>query len=133
MQGRGYLTGLVTGTLATTVILVVGFNVVTNGARRQAAAAPTSAPVVKVLLENAQVRVRQVDFAPGAGDTHTHPWAHVGVILTKGQLAFADVGKPEETVSFEAGSAGFREAKITHQVRNPGKEPMRVIEVEVKH
>ena len=132
MQGRGYLAGLVTGTLATTVILVLGFNVLEGGATAQAPGKPTSAPVVKVLLENAQVRVRQVDFAPGAGDTHTHPWAHVGVILTKGQLAFADAGKPEETVSFEAGSAGFREAKVTHQVRNPGKEPMRVIEVEVK-
>jgi mannose-6-phosphate isomerase-like protein (cupin superfamily) len=52
--------------------------------------------------------------------------------MTKGQLAFADAGKPEEVVSFDAGSVGFREAKITHQVRNPGKEPMRVIEVEVK-
>jgi quercetin dioxygenase-like cupin family protein len=132
MQERGYLAGLVTGTLATTVILVLGFNVLAGGAAGQAPVAPTSKPEVKVLLENAQVRVRQVDFAPGAGDTHTHPWAHVGVIMTKGQLAFADAGKPEEVVSFDAGSVGFREAKITHQVRNPGKEPMRVIEVEVK-
>ena len=133
MQGRGYLAGLVTGVVMTAAVGVIGMNVAAGAATAQAPAAPTSAPVVKVLLENAQVRVRQVDFAPGAGDAHTHPWAHVGVILTKGQLAFADAGKPEETVSFEAGSAGFREAKITHQVRNPGKEPMRVIEVEVKH
>jgi quercetin dioxygenase-like cupin family protein len=133
MQGRGYLAGLVTGVVMTAAVGVIGMNVPAGAATAQAPAAPTAAPVVKVLLENAQVRVRQVDFAPGAGDTHTHPWAHVGVILTKGQLAFADAGKPEETVSFEAGSAGFREAKITHQVRNPGKEPMRVIEVEVKH
>ena len=89
-------------------------------------------PAVKVLLENDKVRVREVVFAPGAGDTHTHPWAHVGVILTKGQLAFADAGKPEEVVDFEAGSVGFREAKVTHLARNPGKTPMKVIEVEVK-
>jgi mannose-6-phosphate isomerase-like protein (cupin superfamily) len=90
------------------------------------------AAVTKVLLENDKVRVREVVFAPGAGDTHTHPWAHVGVILTKGQLAFADAGKPEEVVDFEAGSVGFREAKVTHLARNPGKIPMKVIEVEVK-
>jgi mannose-6-phosphate isomerase-like protein (cupin superfamily) len=89
-------------------------------------------PAVKVLLENAQVRVREVTFAPGAGDTHTHQWAHVGVILTKGSLAFADAGKAEETVAFEAGSVGFREAKVTHLARNPGTTPMKVIEVEVK-
>jgi quercetin dioxygenase-like cupin family protein len=85
-----------------------------------------------VLLENAQVRVREVTFAPGSGDTHTHQWAHVGVILTKGSLAFADTGKPEEVVAFEAGSVGFREANVTHLARNPGKTPMKVIEVEVK-
>jgi quercetin dioxygenase-like cupin family protein len=89
-------------------------------------------PAVKVLLENDKVRVREVVFAPGSGDTHTHPWAHVGVILTKGQLAFADAGKPEEVVDFEAGSVGFREAKVTHLARNPGTAPMKVIEVEVK-
>ena len=60
-------------------------------------------PAVKVLLENDQVRVREVVFAPGAGDTHTHQWAHVGVILTKGQLAFADAGKPEEVVDLRGG------------------------------
>ena len=133
-QGRSYFAGLLTGVVVTGVIGIVGL---------RAAAAPSvagpavvqdamPAPGVKVLLENAQVRVREVTFAPGTGDTHTHPWAHVGVILTKGQLAFADAGKPEEVVDFEAGSAGFREAKVTHLARNPGKTTMKVIEVEVK-
>ena len=131
MQGRSYVAGLLTGIVGTGVIALVGLR-----ATAAPAAAPQvkmPAPAVKVLLENDQVRVREVVFAPGAGDTHTHEWAHVGVILTKGQLAFADAGKPEEVVSFEAGSAGFREAKVTHMARNPGKEPMKVIEVEVKH
>ena len=72
----------------------------------------------------------KIALALGAGGIKG--WAHVGVILTKGQLAFAEGGKPEEVVSFEAGSAGFREAKITHMARNPGTTPMKVIEVEVK-
>jgi mannose-6-phosphate isomerase-like protein (cupin superfamily) len=131
-QGRSYLAGLVTGVFVTAVVgLVVVAGQAAPGAGAQAQAAMKE-PAIKVLLENAQVRVREVTFAPGAGDTHTHPYAHVGVILTKGQLTFADKGKPEETVSFEAGSAGYREAKVTHLVRNPGKEPMKVIEVEVK-
>ena len=140
-QGRSYLAGLVTGVVVTGVLGIVGLRATAApasapsaaGAAVAAAAPATMAePAVKVLLENDQVRVREVVFAPGAGDTHTHQWAHVGVILTKGQLAFADAGKPEETVSFEAGSAGFREAKVTHLARNPGKTPMKVIEVEVK-
>jgi quercetin dioxygenase-like cupin family protein len=144
-QGRTYLAGLVTGVAVTGVLGIVGLRA--TAAPRTATtdhpsteAAPIAGaaqaampkPAVKVLLENDQVRVREVVFAPGAGDTHTHEWAHVGVILTKGQLAFADAGKPEETVSFESGSAGFREAKVTHLARNPGTTTMKVIEVEIK-
>ena len=142
-QGRSYLAGLVTGVVVTGVIGIVGLRATAatpeaTPASTEAAPVATAAqdtmpkPEVKVLLENAQVRVREVTFAPGTGDTHTHPWAHVGVILTKGQLAFADAGKSEEVVNFEAGSVGFREAKVTHLARNPGKTPMKVIEVEVK-
>src|SRR5687767_9058266 len=114
-QGRSYVAGLLTGVVVTGVIGIVGLRATAAPADAVAQApAPAPAPAnmpkpaVKVLLENDQVRVREVVFAPGAGDTHTHEWAHVGVILTKGQLAFADAGKPEETVSFEAGAAGFR-------------------------
>jgi len=144
-QGRSYLAGLVTGVAVTGVLGIVGLRATAAPRTAPADAAPTEAapiaaaaqaampkPAVKVLLENDQVRVREVVFAPGAGDTHTHEWAHVGVILTKGQLAFADAGKPEEVVAFEAGSAGFREAKVTHLARNPGTTTMKVIEVEVK-
>ena len=143
MQGRSYLAGLVTGVVVAGAVAFVGLRATAaserpagDAAAALAAAAQAGAkmpePAVKVLLENAQVRVREVTFAPGAGDTHTHQWAHVGVILTKGSLAFADAGKAEETVDFEAGSVGFREAKVTHLARNPGKTPMKVIEVEVK-
>jgi mannose-6-phosphate isomerase-like protein (cupin superfamily) len=125
-QRRSYLAGLVTGVAVTAVLGIVGLRA--TAAARDA----MPKPAVKVLLENDTVRVREVIFAPGAGDTHTHPWAHVGVILTKGQLAFADAGKPEEVVDFEAGSVGFRAAKVTHLARNPGTSPMKVIEVEVK-
>ena len=94
------------------------------------AAASTS--TVKVVLENARVRVRDVTFAPGTAPVHTHELAHVGVILTPGTLVFTEPGKPADTVKFDAGSVGFREAGVTHQVTNPGPGPMRVIEVELK-
>ena len=45
---------------------------------------------------------------------------------------FTEPGKPADAVKFDVGSAGFREAGVTHQVTNPGPTPMRVIEVELK-
>jgi quercetin dioxygenase-like cupin family protein len=103
--------------------------------RTVAMAAPAPAgSTSKVVLENERVRVKDVTFPPGVLDTgmHTHQLAHVGVILTAGTLTFTEPGKPAETVRFEAGSVGFREANVTHQVTNPGATPMRVIEVELK-
>ena len=91
-------------------------------------------PVYKIVLENDRVRVRDVTFAPGVADNgmHTHEYAHVGVILTPGSLTFTEPGKPAETVKFDVGAVGFREANVTHQAANPGTAPMRVIEVELK-
>jgi quercetin dioxygenase-like cupin family protein len=135
------MAGLVTGVVVAGAVAFVGLQATAAEDRvvPETVLVPVQAgakmpePHVKVLLENDQVRVREVTFAPGSGDTHTHQWAHVGVILTKGQLAFADAGaKAEDTVTFEAGSVGFREAKVTHLARNPGKTEMKVIEVEVK-
>ena len=87
----------------------------------------------KVVLENARVRVKEAIFAPGEKNpSHTHDLAHVGVILSAGSLTFSEPGKAPETVKFDVGSVGFREANVTHQVTNPGTTPMRVIEVELK-
>lgn len=105
---------------------------------RQAWAAPQAAGATKssskVVLENARVRVKDVTFVPGEKNApmHTHELAHVGVILTAGSLTFTDPGKAPETVKFEAGSVGFRDANATHTVANGGTTPMRVIEVELK-
>jgi hypothetical protein len=97
-------------------------------------ASSAARPTVKVVLENARVRVRDVTFPAGVADPgmHTHEFAHVGVILTPGKLVFSEPGKPAETVSFEAGSVGYRDANVTHQTTNPGQTTMRVIEVELK-
>ena len=96
--------------------------------------APHATYSAKIVLENERVRVRDVTFPPGLADAgmHTHGLAHVGVILTPGTLVFSEPGKPAERVTFDVGSVGYREANVTHQATNPGRTPMRVIEVELK-
>ena len=131
MRGREFWLGTLTGAFA--VILIAGM-AAGPGSAAQMSGAPTPKYTAKVLLENAHVRVREVTFPPGVLDTgmHTHELAHVGVILTKGALVFTEPGGATEKVDFDAGSVGFREANVTHQVGNPGSSPMRVIEVELK-
>ena len=131
-----YLSGALAGAVITAVVLTAagpfagGASARPDSDASQAAVKYTS----KTVFENERVRVKDVTFPPGVMDTgmHTHDLPHVGVILTAGALAFTEKGKPGETVKFEAGSVGYREANVTHQVANPGKTPMRVIEVELK-
>jgi hypothetical protein len=129
---RPFLWGVLAGA-GIMALVMSGASVVAGGSESvaQTAGAATSA---KVVFENARVRVRDVTFPAGGGDQkmHTHEFAHVGVILTPGSLTFTEPGKTTETVKFDAGNVGFREAKVTHSATNPGTTPMRVIEVELK-
>jgi quercetin dioxygenase-like cupin family protein len=131
MRRREFWIGSFAGAVA--AVVVGGVTAAISGAAQTSATA-TPKYAVKVLLENERVRVREVTFPAGVLDTgmHTHDLAHVGVILTKGELVFAEPGGKAERVPFEAGSVGFREANVTHQVGNPGTSPMRVVEVELK-
>jgi quercetin dioxygenase-like cupin family protein len=129
-----FLCGILVGAGVVT-LLFSGANLV---AREEATTAPQTAAgaasTSKVVLENDRVRVKDVTFPPGGDPAgmHTHKLPHVGIILTPGSLVFSEPGKASETVKFDLGSVGFREANVTHGVTNPGKQPMRVIEVELK-
>lgn len=122
-QLSGFAAGLVAGAALATGALVSG-----SSAAGQATAKSTS----KVVLENDRVRVKDVTFPPGVTGMHTHDLPHVGVVIQGGTLIFRYPDGKSETAKLEAGGAGFREANVSHEPVNPGKEPVRVIEVELK-
>ena len=118
---RHFLSGIVVGGLAT------------GGVSFYLQSVSAAGSDAKVLLENDRVRVRHVLFQPGVRPgSHTHAYAHVGVILDEGSLGFVEKGKKDETVNFKSGDAGWRNANVTHEVFNAGKKPIRVVEVELK-
>jgi quercetin dioxygenase-like cupin family protein len=122
-QLSGFAAGLVVGAAIATGALVSG-----SPAAGQAPAKSTS----KVVLENERVRVKDVTFPPGVTGMHTHDLPHVGVVIQGGTLIFRYPDGKSETAKLEAGGVGFREANVSHEPVNPGKEPVRVIEVELK-
>jgi len=86
----------------------------------------------KILLENESVRVREVIMQPGVENPeHTHEYPHVGVFVEGGTLEFHE-GGAVETVTFQKGDAGWREAGVTHRIVNRSKTPVHVVEVELK-
>ena len=117
---RKFLAGLTAG------VLVTGFSFYFHSSS-------ATENTAKILLENERVRVREVRLERGMKPgPHTHPYAHVGVILDAGTLQFNDPDGKSEKRTFESGDVGWRDAKVTHGVVNVGKSPMRVIEVEIK-
>lgn len=88
----------------------------------------------KVVLENDQVRVKEAIFMPGDKQTgmHTHEYPHVGVVIDGGTLKFNYPDGKTETLELPRGGVGYRAANVTHEAINLGKQPIRVIEVEIK-
>lgn len=131
-----FLAGTVAGSVLTAGLLTVGAAGLEAWRAPQAATAKATAVKYssQVVFENERVRVKDVTFPAGVLDTgmHTHDLAHVGVILTEGKLLFTEKDGKKETASFTSGSVGFRGPNATHMVANPGTQPMRVIEVELK-
>lgn len=88
---------------------------------------------VRIVLENARVRVREVTFPPKqTAAMHTHALAHVGIVIQGGTLSFRYPDGRTETEMLSAGGVGYRDANVTHEPTNVGTTPVRVIEVELK-
>ena len=126
----GFIGGLAVGVGAAAALVGSPLTASTIEASPQARGASQS--TVKIVLDNARVRVRDVTFPPGVTGMHTHELAHVGVVIQGGTLVFRYPDGKSETMKLEAGGAGFREANVTHEPTNPGSAPVRVIEVELK-
>jgi quercetin dioxygenase-like cupin family protein len=126
----GFIAGIVVGGAFATAALAGGPVSATAAAGQTGA---KSANNSKVVFENARVRVKDVTFAPGTTTAmHTHDLPHVGVVIQGGTLTFRSPDGKTETMKLEAGGAGYREANVSHEPTNPGKTPVRVIEVELK-
>lgn len=118
-----------TGGIITGALLAVSLPAAWSGLAAQVAKKSTS----KVVLENDRVRVKEAIFAPGDTDAmHTHEYPHVGVVIDGGKLRFNYPDGKTESMDLPRGGVGYRDANVTHQAINPGRDPVRVIEVEIK-
>jgi hypothetical protein len=130
-QRSGFVAGLLVGAaLATAAVVGSPLAALTSTGGVQAGSPREKG--VKIVLDNARVRVRDVTFPPGSSGMHTHELAHVGVVIQGGTLVFKYPDGKQETATLDAGGVGFRDANVTHEPVNTGTTPVRVIEVELK-
>lgn len=127
----GFAAGLAVGLVAATTAFMSS-PLTASAADVSPQARGAGASTVKIVLENARVRVRDVTFPPGVTGMHTHELPHVGIVIQGGTLVFRYPDGKSETMNLEVGGVGFREAHVTHEPVNPGSSAVRVIEVELK-
>ena len=85
----------------------------------------------KVLLENDQVRVVQIETAPGeVTPWHSHP-DYLLYALTDGKLETTEKGKPATVLNLKAGEALFMPAE-THMAKNIGTTTVKLVLTELK-
>lgn len=85
----------------------------------------------KVLLNNEQVRIIEIEFKPGdAADWHTHP-NHTAYALTEAKLEITEKGKAPVVADLKAGEAIYIPA-VTHKAKNLGTNTIKMIVTEIK-
>ena len=85
----------------------------------------------KVLLDNENVRVIEVEFAPGAvAAMHSHP-AHVVYVVAGGKMEMTENGKKPVVRELKTGDASYN-LPVTHTVKNVGKTTVKLIMTEIK-
>ena len=85
----------------------------------------------KVLLENDQVRVIQIETAPGeVTPWHSHP-NYLLYALTDGKLETTEKGKTATVLNIKAGEALFMPA-VTHMAKNVGTTTVKLVLTELK-
>lgn len=85
----------------------------------------------KVLLDNDQVRVMQVEFAPGdVAAWHSHP-NHLAYALTDGKLEITDKGKQPVVAEVKANDVLYMPA-VTHMAKNVGTTTLKLIVTDLK-
>ena len=87
-----------------------------------------------IQIDNDRVRVTEYSFNQNdETGFHIHQWDYVVVPQTNGTLLLVDQHNVETTAKLVKGQPYYREAGVSHNVINNGKEKLVFIEIEIKN
>ena len=86
-----------------------------------------------IQIDNERIRVTEYSFNKNEETGfHVHQWDYIVIPQTEGQLLLIDHNKVETTATLTKGKPYYREAGVSHNVINNGKEKLVFIELEIK-
>lgn len=114
-----------------TAVIFVALTLVVAGAAARQDPVKVSPGVYKVLFENEQVRVLEMNLTPGQEDqTHSHPREVVYFLgAAQAQISLPDGKVVDKEIA--SGEVLYNEA-WTHRVKNAGRSAIRAVIVELK-
>ena len=86
-----------------------------------------------IQIDNERVRVTECSFNKNEETGfHVHQWDYVVIPQTDGLLLLINDNDVETTATLVKGQPYYREAGVSHNVINNGKEKLVFIEIEIK-
>ena len=86
-----------------------------------------------IQIDNERIRVTEYAFDQNEETGfHLHQWDYVVIPQTDGILLLVDENDVETTATLVKGQPYYREAGVSHNVINNGKEKIVFIEIEIK-
>jgi hypothetical protein len=91
-------------------------------------------PLHQLVMENDQVRVYRLEIQPGAETLlHEHVRDFVTIMLTDADLTETLPGKSPRVLSAANGEVAFAEGKLSHKLKNEGRNATTELVIELKH
>ena len=100
---------------------------------RAAASTPDTSPGHSIVLDNDRVRVERLILEPGQStNVHTHGLSALSVFLANSKVLVESPGKKLETIEYKRGDFRWRDAPVTHSLKNIGATTFEAVGIDLK-
>lgn len=104
-----------------------------NSPGRVGAWALDTSPGLTTVLDNERVHVERLILEPGQSTSvHTHGLSALSVFVTNAKVRVESPGKPPETIGYKPGDFRWRDAPVTHSIKNIGTTRFEAVGIDFK-
>jgi quercetin dioxygenase-like cupin family protein len=100
---------------------------------RAAPSKPDTSPGLSTVLDNDRVHIERLVLEPGQSTSlHTHGLSALSVFLTDSKVEVTFPGKKPQTLEYKPGDFGWRDAPVTHTLKNVGTTRFEAVGIDWK-
>ena len=104
-----------------------------KSAGRAAASKLDTSPGLTTVLDNDRVHVERLVLEPGQSTSlHTHGLSALSVFLTEAKVLVESPGQKPQTIEYKPGEFRWRDAPVTHTIKNIGSTRFEAVGVDWK-